>query len=667
MACQGNSTGKGRNTTEKIYVPNPIDKETKFVLIMLACLVSVSGVIGNSLILHYKRKEKKNTVRLQRALDRAHVIYAFIQSHAYSDLLGSIIGLPVLLALLFDVARNDWDCKLYKFITFLFPSITVLNVLVIAVERYLGSFHVLLVPRKQTVRRLLACVWVFGGLSALAPAACYKNLRVDMDEHRYTIGCLYDKSVPAFGVMLYSYLVLFYVFPCIILSFVAFRVTRLLNRRRTPRRSFQHKGSRLLINVLIAFVVPYSLWVLLTALRLVINPELTYQQDTILRYVFSVIAFSNGVVNPFIYLYYSDEFLDRLRKNLRINTVQFNIGSPQRDQHSVSNHEGIEVDVVQASSPLRLSVQDIKLTKVVKNGPTSRCEATSTSSSVEVPTTSHSAITYPLPSTAQCDVPCTPPPSTPCHSTAYCDVPCTPPPTTPYLSTAHRDVPCAPQPNTSYPSNAHCDVPCTPPPNTSRPSTAHRDVPCAPQPNTSYPSNAHCDVPCTPPHNTSCPSTAHHYVPCTPPPTTPCLFTAHRDVPYTPPSTTPCLSTAHCDVPYTPPSTTPCLSTAHCDVPYSPPSTTPCLSTAHCDVPCTPPSTTPCLSTAHCDVPCTPPSTTPCLSTAHCDVPYTPPSTTPCLSTAHCDVPLHLPHPVSPLLTVMYPSIYHTLSLHCSL
>ncbi|EDO43341.1 predicted protein [Nematostella vectensis] len=311
------------SASDRSYTFTPLTSQTKLTLTAIIYLVGVIATIGNIGIIAFRHA--LNNRRLQR-----NRTFYFVQSLAWSDLGASVLSLPLYNAImLVDVVKNDYICKAVRAVNIAFPVITIQNLLVIALERYVAIFHPFFMPSIKTVKRLVLMAWAYGIVGSIIISATYNLIPVNIDNDKYTLVCLYDNSIPAYKFMFYGFVIFVYIIPSAILVFIVIRMTRYFRKGRVSIENcnsadkLRLTGSRMFLDILIAFIIPYLLWFAYTIANFTFKPKLSFETEFILRYAIVTLAYANGAINPAIYVYHTKELREILRMifHLRVNQI----------------------------------------------------------------------------------------------------------------------------------------------------------------------------------------------------------------------------------------------------------------------------------------------------------------------------------------------------------
>ncbi|EDO42834.1 predicted protein [Nematostella vectensis] len=216
-------------------------------------------------------------------------------------------------------------CLIARTTTFFLPVITVFNLLVIAIERYLGIFYPLYLPSRKAVRWSIILAWVIGFLVAFIPGVTYTLLRAEIGDKYYTHFCVYNKTISYHKYLFWIFSLCSYILPSIVFFVITYRISRFLSKRprgangvSTTNKSdaWRFKSSRMFLSVIMFFSVPYLSWYLYTLTMTTFKPNIDSQIDVVLRYMFTQVILANGIVNPILYFYHTREFRVMLKKML---------------------------------------------------------------------------------------------------------------------------------------------------------------------------------------------------------------------------------------------------------------------------------------------------------------------------------------------------------------
>jgi len=309
-----------------VYVFTPAGFTTKLALVLVFSFAGVAGFVGNVLIYYFVSFKKKVVYMQYNPFLRNFNFY--IKSLALSDILSSIISLPLIcIQIMVDVFQHDWACRIARLIGILLPSITMNNLMVISVERYLSTRAI---PRSfsvSAVRKLVFTAWLVGFIVVLGPTATFNGIRHDINDTHYTVVCKYDNSYLPFRIIAVCYALVQHLIPGIILSYLNISVAKTLWTRQRKRIDIQRnnairanliatklRGTYLLIAMTFAFIIPYSALLYYATYVMLAKPSLDFKTDFITRYLSAGLLYSNGVINFIIYVVQMKDFRVFLKK-----------------------------------------------------------------------------------------------------------------------------------------------------------------------------------------------------------------------------------------------------------------------------------------------------------------------------------------------------------------
>ena len=320
-------TDNGTGLTGKIYVFTPAGSPTKFTLLLILAAVGIVAFTGNTLILCFlKTKKKANNFLKMCCFEKNFNFY--IQSLAISDILSAAISLPAIcINISFDLFQQGWGCRIVRYLNFVFPTITMNNLVVISIERYCSTRQVPRTFQTSSVRKIVFIAWIVGFFFSFIPAATFKGIRYDLNDTHYTVVCKHDNQYLPFRLMILSYTILIYILPsiviiriCVSLFITVWRRTRQAidvqrdNAFTLARKAARIRGMCIIITLMFAFVIPYIFYFTYAIYNIVTKARINFQTDYIIRYTSVVIALSNSAINVIIYLVQMKDFRSFLKK-----------------------------------------------------------------------------------------------------------------------------------------------------------------------------------------------------------------------------------------------------------------------------------------------------------------------------------------------------------------
>ena len=300
-------------TTQPIYIFTPAGIIAKLALCAVLSAIGGMGFLGNCFLFYFLWQTKTgNPIRTSRFVKNLNL---YIRSLSLSDLLSCAISLPLLcIQILFDVFQTGWACKIVRYLNFVFPVITVNNLVVISLEKYLSTRAIPRTFSAATVRKLIICAWVLGVTIMLFPAAIYGGKRVVLNSTHFTVICSYNEHFYPFKITLIIF-PLQYVLPGIFLTYVNISLMKTLfdrGRRRISNgvsnaykaklTAMRIRGTSLLIALTFVFIIPYFCFIGNVAYTQIAKPQRTFPTDFIIRYGGGgIAAYFSGAINFVIY------------------------------------------------------------------------------------------------------------------------------------------------------------------------------------------------------------------------------------------------------------------------------------------------------------------------------------------------------------------------------
>ncbi|XP_001640220.2 pyroglutamylated RF-amide peptide receptor [Nematostella vectensis] len=304
---------------ERQYVFKPIPLHIKHTISVSMILFAFLSLMGNSLVVYSIRPPKTPNSRAFRRTSTK----LFVRCLATSDILSALITCPVLVIEIYvPITPSSWACHLVRYIALFLTVITMMNIFAIGIERYFAIFRPLSPPSNKTTKMLIAGAWIIGMVMTALININIRRRRYFIDEDKYTLFCSYDNSTPTSRIINIVFVLLVYYFPCIILTVLCIRILRFLkHRRRTGpaqmagdiNNSRRFKGSYMLVSLIFAFILPYLAYVVYLTVMMILKPPVSYVTDFTVRYATAVAGYSNGVLNPVIYLIFMKDARARLK------------------------------------------------------------------------------------------------------------------------------------------------------------------------------------------------------------------------------------------------------------------------------------------------------------------------------------------------------------------
>lgn len=301
------------NSTDQIYVPTPGRFSTRVVIGSLAAISGFIGILGNSLVLFIEWKRYRGSSGQVRLFERPLTMY-FVNSLALTDFCNSIVNIPLFVINMFqEFLTYKVGCLTYSVTLFTLPAVTILNLLVISVERYLAIFFPHKAPDRRLSRKLVIGAWIVGIVIGILTTLTMDIVRYDIDDSKYVLTCTYDKY-ESWKNCLYTLLaILVFLLPTVVMFYTASRTVSFLRKRKRQiaqgrikkpyhKRTRSFADTQLLMNIVFVFIVPYSLFFVYNTIKTFAKVELSFQDDYTVRVVSALTAMSNSAINPIIYV-----------------------------------------------------------------------------------------------------------------------------------------------------------------------------------------------------------------------------------------------------------------------------------------------------------------------------------------------------------------------------
>nr|XP_058946892.1 uncharacterized protein LOC131774826 [Pocillopora verrucosa] len=333
------SSRMGRNQTEAmdpVYVFTPAGNTAKHVLCLVLSVIGTVGFVGNC-SLFYFLWQKKTTSPIQKSRF-VRSLNLYMRSLSLSDLLSCSMSLPFLcLQILFDLMQSGWLCKMVRYLNFVFPAITINNLVVISLAKYLSTRKNPYTLGVTAVRRMIIGAWILGIATMLLPAATFDGVAVRLNDSHFTVICRYNQNFYPFQITAVIF-PLQYVIPGIFITYVNACLLKTLwirtgrQIRHAKTSAFKAKltvtrirATYLLISLTFAFICPYFVYIGNTAYTQIMKPQRSFSTDYIVRYVGgSIGAYFSSALNFIIYFVQIKDFRAYLRNNFRSRCIRIN-------------------------------------------------------------------------------------------------------------------------------------------------------------------------------------------------------------------------------------------------------------------------------------------------------------------------------------------------------
>ncbi|XP_078384120.1 putative G-protein coupled receptor 19 [Oculina patagonica] len=321
----------------KVYVFRPINPSTKLALLLSLVAIGIIAFVGNVLILLFlKTKDRANSI--VRTCSFLMNFNFYIKSLAISDVLSSVISIPyVSLQLYLDVLQRGWGCKIGRYMSILFPCVTINNLLAICFGKFFSTRQVPRTFSHSTVKRIVLFAWLAGFLVALFPAATFYEIRHYLNDTHYTVLCRPNNQYYPFRVIFVSFSFLQYIIPsCILIRLNISLIITVWTRTRRTIDVERDNGMRAIVRaarvrsiytvvaLTFAFVTPYLFYCGIVTYNMVAQPKMDFETDHVIRTVSVIMAFSNSAFNVAIHLVQMKDFRTFLKRKFMLRFFTHN-------------------------------------------------------------------------------------------------------------------------------------------------------------------------------------------------------------------------------------------------------------------------------------------------------------------------------------------------------
>ncbi|KRX98000.1 5-hydroxytryptamine receptor [Trichinella pseudospiralis] len=306
-----------RNNTDVVVDDShrPVTVTTGLVALILAVIVATT-VVGNALVIV--------AIITERSLQR--VQYYLILSLAVADeLVGTVVS-P--LAFHYDLT-NRWTlgllmCDFWIFFDVLCCSASILNLVVIALDRYWSVSDVAYVQRRNRSRILamIALVWLTALLISIPPVFGWKDSRfADRVLHQHVCLISQDLTYQIFSTVaaFYGPLFLLMLLYWRIYVTIFLKTSTEIRQKSSPKR--EARAARTLAVVTGTFVLCWLPFFVLALYRPIACPSSDHSISPcsispLLESVFLWLGYVNSALNPIIYTVFSPDFAKAFKRIL---------------------------------------------------------------------------------------------------------------------------------------------------------------------------------------------------------------------------------------------------------------------------------------------------------------------------------------------------------------
>lgn len=314
------------STIPRKYLFLPFDGRVKMAMFITMGVFCVYGTAANALILYLKKKQRNQRRRSPRKPFNRNLLGVFIQSLSGCHILFCSIAFPAQVMFDFiDVTSSNWFCKLSWFLRLVFPTITINHLLVLAIEIYLSIVHPFVVPSARTAKSLAAASWIAGGLIVFMPAAAFSWTPQTTGPDSYTLMCLFEKTFLQYRLPLLLYIVINLILPALVIIFLSYRIMTFLKRKKaawlsnpnSQRNVPDNLNARAIVTVLFIFFLPYSLFLLVSILKIALKIQEDFASHYLFLLINSVLAYTNAAISPTVFLLRQPDLQESFKYNVK--------------------------------------------------------------------------------------------------------------------------------------------------------------------------------------------------------------------------------------------------------------------------------------------------------------------------------------------------------------
>ncbi|EDO35818.1 predicted protein [Nematostella vectensis] len=249
--------------------------------------VAVCSVCGNTLVLYLDRPKPIITTRLQGRLTTKY----FVRSLAMSDLMSALVAIPLLLAeLTTDFLSSDLVCRVHRYLQIVTILITITNMVLLGVERYLIIYYPYKAPSRIACKRMVVVAWFVEATLAIIHPGCTIMLKTyPIGTDQYTRLCTVAEDPLSKALNLAITIVVIFI-PALTLVVMSIRIL------------MHYKLSYMAASVILAFFCPYLFAFVYTSVIAGNFIDTTIADEYTTRIVGMVISLATCMVYPLIYL-----------------------------------------------------------------------------------------------------------------------------------------------------------------------------------------------------------------------------------------------------------------------------------------------------------------------------------------------------------------------------
>ncbi|XP_070180092.1 adenosine receptor A3-like [Littorina saxatilis] len=276
------------------------------VYLVFECLIGVTSVCTNSMVLLAMTKERKLRT----------ITNCFVGSLAAADVLVGIVSIPVAILTAKGLPNNFTLCVLMNSISKLLTLISVLNLLSVALDRFCAirvPFHYRNVMSVARARRLVGIIWLFAIFIGLIPLFGWNNREhtfkycsfhkvISLEYMVYLI--LFVITLPSFIVMVLCYV---YIFRVVRSTKQAMLKLMVRHGREITRLTIKNnmRGDKGILMVIILFVI---CWMPFHVVNCLLLWGGSHSVPLGVYFVSIALSHCNSFVNPFLFAFGNSQF-----------------------------------------------------------------------------------------------------------------------------------------------------------------------------------------------------------------------------------------------------------------------------------------------------------------------------------------------------------------------
>lgn len=295
----------------------------KTVAYPLLCVLALYALAANGIVLYLKRiqRKKRKSHGSLKAFSRFHVISSYVNSLSVSHILCVAVIIPLYITYqLVDFVDTDYKCKLLRCLNLFIPLVTINNLFLIGIERYMAVFHPQKVPSSRTLRLAIICAWILAVLLSILLSTIYNLKRVDIDDDTYTVKCTYDNSSLSTQIIMIVFSVSYYVVPSIVLTVMNIKIARYLRQgtktvhKLSKRRAYEASPFVILI---FCYIIPNLLFFVHHVSNIMDFNFISFGGR-----ISAVMAYANSAISPTVLLIHMKDLRAMLNDLLRRNNAK---------------------------------------------------------------------------------------------------------------------------------------------------------------------------------------------------------------------------------------------------------------------------------------------------------------------------------------------------------